>query len=70
MKYVKKQDTLMFKNFFPRKSYRLCDNVGKYCTARRATDDNIMWRIRFASWITKATKTHSEYLIIIYLPRP
>jgi len=60
----------MFKEFFPRKSYRLLDNVGKYCTARRATDDNIMWRIRFASWITKATKTHSEYLIIIYLPRP
>jgi hypothetical protein len=31
--------------------------VEKYDTARQGTDDNIMWPMRFASWITKATHT-------------
>jgi hypothetical protein len=26
-----------------------------------ATDGNIIWRMRFACWITKATETRSEY---------
>jgi hypothetical protein len=30
----------MFNNFFPRKSCRLWDNVEKYGTDGRATDDN------------------------------
>jgi hypothetical protein len=38
-------------------------------TARQATDDNIIRRIRFACWITKATDTHSEYVILIAFPR-
>jgi hypothetical protein len=50
---------------FFRKSYRLSDNVEKYGTARQATDDNILRRIRIACWITKATDTHSEYVIHI-----
>jgi hypothetical protein len=25
-----------------------------------------MWRMRFAYWITKATDTHSEYVIIVF----
>jgi len=29
----------------------------------------IIWRMRFACWITKTTDTHSEYLILIALPR-
>ena len=32
--------------------------------ARRATDDSIIGRMRFACWITKATDTHSEYLLL------
>ena len=36
----------------------------KYGTARRATDGNIIQRMRFACWITKATDTHSEYVIL------
>jgi hypothetical protein len=32
---------LMFKNFFFRKSYPLEENVGKYCSAGQATDDNM-----------------------------
>jgi len=37
----------------------------KYCTARQATDDKIIHRIRFACSITKATNTHSKYVILI-----
>jgi hypothetical protein len=36
----------------------------KYDTARLATDD-IIRRMRFACWITKATDTHSDYVILI-----
>ena len=54
---------------FSRKSCRLWDNVEKYGTARQATDDNIIRRMRFACWITKATDTHSECVILIAFPR-
>jgi hypothetical protein len=57
-----------FSNFF-RKSCRLLDNVEKYGTARQATDGNIIRRMRFACWITKATNTHTEYVILIAFPR-
>jgi len=43
--------------------------MGKYCAARQATDDNTMRCMLFACWITKATDTHSEYVIIIAFPR-
>jgi hypothetical protein len=42
---------------------------GKYGTARQATDDNIIRRMRFAWWITKATDTHSQYVILIAFPQ-
>ena len=37
----------------------------KYGRARQATHDNIIRRMRFACWITKAIDTHSEYIILI-----
>jgi hypothetical protein len=37
--------------------------------AGQATDDNIIRRMRFAFWITKATDTHSEYVILIIFLR-
>ena len=37
-------------------------------TARHATGDYVMRRICFAGWITEATNTHSEYVILIALP--
>jgi hypothetical protein len=41
--------------------------VEKYGRTRQATDDNIIQRMRFACWITKATDTHSpEGSIEIY----
>jgi hypothetical protein len=42
--------------------------VEKYGRARQATDGNIMRRMRFACWMTKATDTHSEYVILIAFP--
>jgi hypothetical protein len=54
---------------FSRKSCRFWDNMEKYCRARQATDGNITRRMRFACWITKATDTHSEYVIHIAFPR-
>ena len=55
--------------FFLRKCYRLWDNVEKYLRTRQATDVNIVRRMCFAWWISKATDTHSEYVIIIAFPR-
>jgi hypothetical protein len=43
--------------------------VEKYGTARQATEDNIIRRMCFACWITKATDTHSEYVIFIAFAR-
>jgi hypothetical protein len=53
-----------------RKSCSLRDNVEKYGTSRQTTDGKIMWRMRFASWITKTTDTHQEYVIILAFPLP
>jgi len=39
--------------------------VGTYCTAGQATDENVIWRMRFECRITKATNTHSEYAILM-----
>ena len=36
--------------------------------ATHATDGNIARRMRFACWITEATNTHSEYVILIAFP--
>jgi hypothetical protein len=40
--------------------------VEKYGRARQATDHNIIRRMRFACWITKATDTNSEYVILTF----
>ena len=56
-------------HLFP-KSCRLWDNVVKYRTARRATDDSIILHTRFACRVTKATNTHSEYIIRNYCFSP
>jgi hypothetical protein len=52
----------------PPKLCCLWDNVEKYGTARQATDDNIIWHMCIACWITKATNTHSKYVILIAFP--
>jgi len=39
-------------------------NVETRSAARQATDDNILRCMSFACYITEATNTHSEYIII------
>ena len=40
----------------------------KHGKTGQATDDNIIWRMRFACWTTEATNTNTEYLIFIVFP--
>jgi len=54
---------------FFRKLWFLWDNVEKYGTAGHATDDSKIRRMSFACGITKATDTHSEYVILIAFQR-
>jgi hypothetical protein len=58
---------LIFNNFFDRKSC-LGHNVEKCGIGRHATDDNIIWHMRVACWIIRATNTHSERVILIDFP--
>jgi len=51
----------VFSNIFFRKSYRLCDNVEKYCKARDRAQMAIR-RMRIECWIPKATETHTEHV--------
>jgi hypothetical protein len=37
-------------------------------TAGQGTDGNIVRRMRFVCWITKATNTHSEQVILTDFP--
>jgi hypothetical protein len=57
----------MFSTFYP-ENRTVWDNVGKHGRARQATDDNIIRHMRISCWITKATDTHSEYVILIAFP--
>jgi hypothetical protein len=43
--------------------------VEKYGRARQATDGNMTQSMRFACYITKATDTQSEYVIVIAFPQ-
>jgi hypothetical protein len=42
--------------------------VEEYGKDRQAKDDNIIRRMRFACWITKAKNTQSEYVTFIVFP--
>jgi len=35
----------------------------------QAPDDNVIRLLRFACWVTEATDTHAEYVIITVFPR-
>jgi hypothetical protein len=54
---------------FTWKSCSIWADVEKRGGAREATDDNIILRMRFACWITKATHTHSTCGILFAFPR-
>jgi len=40
--------------------------VGKYRTARKVTDDNIIQPMRIVCCTPKAKDTHSEYVILLF----
>ena len=44
-------------------------NVENYGREGQATHNNLIKRMRFAWWVTKATNTYSEYVIHIAFPR-
>jgi hypothetical protein len=60
---------ILYSIHFFRKSCRLWDNVKKYGRASQATDGSIIRRMLFACRITKATDTHSEYVVLVALPQ-
>ena len=41
----------------------------KHRTAKQATDNSTIGRMRIACWLSKATNTHSEYVIVIAFPQ-
>ena len=64
---IENQNTyFMFKIFFPRRACLFWRNEGKHRRTRRATDDNIIWRMRFACWTNKAIHRHTLRICNIY----
>jgi len=53
---------------FFQKLYSLLDNLEKCGTTRQATDGKIIQHMRFVCWVTYATETHSECIILIAFP--
>jgi len=51
--------------FFPLENRVFMTYMGKYGKIRQTAADSIIRRLRFALWITKATDTQSEYVILI-----
>ena len=41
----------------------------KYGGIGQAADDNTIWCMRLARWVTKSIDTHSEYVLLITCPR-
>jgi len=64
----KSKYTFYVQKFFPENNH-LWDNVEKCGRVGHATSNNIIWCVCFACQITKATDTHSEYIILIAFPR-
>jgi hypothetical protein len=63
-----KKCTLLCSTIFSPKIMPFFFFLEKYDMARQATYDNMIWRMCFACWITKATNTHSECVILIAFP--
>jgi hypothetical protein len=49
-----------FNNFFSENRAVYEINVKKYVRTRQATEGNMIRRMRFARWVTKATDTHTH----------
>ena len=68
-KFVEGIKTHVMPGFFFQKIVPFMRWFGKMWYSHKTIDDNIIRRVRTAYWITKATDTHSEYLIFIYVPK-
>jgi len=55
----------VFSNFFSLENRAVYEIMWKNVVVRRPTRDSIIWRVRIACWIPKATNTHSEYVTLI-----
>ena len=55
-------------HFFP-ETCAVCEIMWKNVVEGQATDENILRRVRITCWITTATNTFSEYVILIAFPR-
>jgi len=55
--------------FFFSKIFFFLDNVEKHGRLRQTTDDDVIWNMRCACWIIKATDAHSEYVLLIIFSR-
>jgi hypothetical protein len=51
------------------KNSAFCEIMCKNIVKPGPTDDNTIWRIRFVCCITKATHTHTQYVIPVDFPR-
>jgi len=65
VKLLRKSKNISLSVIFSPKSCRLRDNVEEYGKPEQATDDNIIRRVRFACWVTKAIDRRPDYLILI-----
>jgi len=55
--------------FFFSKIVPLWDNEGKCDRAGQGTDNSLIRRMDFICWISKATHTHLEYIVLIAFSR-
>ena len=58
----------VFSNFFFFENRTVCEIMWK-TIVEWDRPQMIIWRMRFASWIPKATNTHSEYVTRIAFPK-
>jgi prolyl-tRNA synthetase len=68
--YTENQNThFVFNKLFPSIVPLYTKMWEKYGRTRQATDEYIILRMRLARWMTEATYTHSEYVLLIALPQ-
>jgi hypothetical protein len=59
-KFVDKFNTHILCSITFREPCHLWHNVGEFGRGKQATDDDVIWRMRIACWLTKTTDIHSK----------
>jgi len=59
----------LFNNFFSENDTIFLGNVEKYGRAGQTTGGSVVGCMHIACWMTRATDTHSEYVILIAFQR-